>query len=221
MAIDRNVKLILDFLREWSQLPKYSLERRIDVWLAPYLPRFLEDTLGGRFQLVMAEFPIKKPKNAQSVNADFLLHRQADPGRPGDRGAWILLELKTDGSSIDGRQLRRYMDAARNGAGRRAPMERMLDGIARIAARTEPLHASAYRRIHWRVRHAGDVRAPVQVWYVAPMVPDLRRSGFRAFGLRQLAHWKPAGQDPVWRQLQKVLRAAASSRKARRRARSK
>lgn len=126
MSLKDSMKVIHDNLLTWSAFPKYALERRLDIFLTPFLTQYLGDRYGGSVTMVAAEFPIlashgpkrRKPRAASdkpppkwlTVNADYLLHVKAD-----DRMFWLLVELKTDATSFEPEQLALYQVARKLG----------------------------------------------------------------------------------------------------------
>lgn len=125
MSLDYSIASVLGRLVEWAQFPKYSLERRVDIFLTPFLAAFVGDRLGGRAEMVLPEFPLlaalrpgraSRPTNddagetketAHTVNVDYLLRLT----RPGGLRCWVLLELKTDPRSFDREQAMLYFVA--------------------------------------------------------------------------------------------------------------
>ncbi len=102
---------ILDKLVEFKALPKYQFERRVDIFLVPFLPRILEKTLKveGPIELVVPEFPLKRDDDYMSRNADYLLY----DGTQG-KERWILFELKTDSEYENPKQIARYREAKKS-----------------------------------------------------------------------------------------------------------
>jgi hypothetical protein len=96
-----------------KRLPKYQFERRVDAIMAIFLPAILQELRGWKVDLVCPEFPLKKPSNNQSTNADHLLFRHVDSN--GTAEAWILFELKTDDASCNDLQLNTYLTALDRG----------------------------------------------------------------------------------------------------------
>ena len=84
---------IVHVIHKDRHIPKYQFERHVDSLLVPFLPEILAYGLGGVFQVVASEFPLKKLDNNQSTNADALLHQS---GPEDQAGTWWLFELKTD-----------------------------------------------------------------------------------------------------------------------------
>ena len=98
-------------LAGWKAAPKYQFERRVDVFLSVFLPEILADHLGGRFELVAPEFPLKDPLDRRSRNADYLFF-----WRPAEGPArWVLFELKTDPRSVGREQVMNYISARDKG----------------------------------------------------------------------------------------------------------
>jgi hypothetical protein len=212
------VEEVVALLRTWQPLPKYSVERRIDAWLAPFLAPYLQSTRGGEVRLVASEFPIRKKKqgaHARTVNADFLLHRNPDPSRRGDRESWMLLELKTDGGSVRPAQFREYF-RTEGEPPERWRMGELLEGIRYVREHTSAEFRAGYGRILRTVAAAGNVNAEVEVLCVGPT--RVEHPGVESIGLRKLTHWEPDGEDrrALWAALIPLLRGIAASGKARR-----
>ncbi len=153
------LRLLLATLVSDKRLPKYQFERRIDCFLAPFLPRAVETIVGGVAQLVVPEFPLKKPGSNQSTNADHLLLVRDRPGKP---DTWVLVELKTDSGSYSSLQADIYQEAVDDGWARlRADL-----GVIRNAS----THKAAYTHLISRVDAAAGSLPPqtVEVLYVSP-----------------------------------------------------
>lgn len=206
--------VVFAHLAKWRPLPGYSVERRIDLLLSPYLPRFLSSQMANApVTLFSAEFPIPKRlvggdrTDRRHVSADFLCLRR------GVAPAWLLVELKTDAGSRREVQDRAYEALSRL----RRPMSELLDAI--LAAKKGTQHAAAYARLVRNVRR--EKVDPIELCYVEP--GDRRRGGAADrgsgpwhFGLGELAHSLDLPGDPLWRHLQRTLRAVARSEKGRR-----
>ena len=104
----RYLHQMLATLVEFKALPKYQFERRVDIFLVPFLPDILRTVLNveGPIELVAPEFPLKRASNNQSTNADYLLFDHT-PGKE----RWILFELKTDDRSLSATQMEAYRRA--------------------------------------------------------------------------------------------------------------
>lgn len=212
------VEEVIALLRSWQPLPKYSVERRIDAWLAPFLAPYIQATRGGEVRLVASEFPIRKKNqgtNARTVNADFLLHRTADPSRPDDRESWILVELKTDGGSVRPKQFAEYfrVDGARL---ERWRMDELLEGVRYVRTRCGEEFRAGYGAVIRNVKQAGDPKAEVEVVCVGPTASG--HPGVASIGLRKMTYWEPEGDDrrALWSALTPLLRGIAASGKGRR-----
>ena len=60
------IEQIFKLLRNWYKLPKYQLERRLDIFFVLYLPDILSNLKGihiKSYDNILPEFPIKKDKN--------------------------------------------------------------------------------------------------------------------------------------------------------------
>jgi hypothetical protein len=117
---------IFDLLDEWRHLPDYQLERRADIFFAPYLPRFLSDRFGLDIRpKLIPEFPVRlgtiDPKSAsnQSCKIDYVAIDA--PARN-----VIFVELKTDCASYRAKQHRYMRDAKAIG------LHGVLEGVKEI-----------------------------------------------------------------------------------------
>jgi hypothetical protein len=120
MSLDYSIAHLMNRLTSWSAFPKYSLERRVDIFLTPFLEGFIGRMLEGEATLVAPEFPLlatlldnevpqrdAKKWPAHTVNVDYLLHVRRDGARP----SWVFVELKTDGGSYRSKQDLTYWNA--------------------------------------------------------------------------------------------------------------
>jgi hypothetical protein len=220
------VEQVIANLRTWRALPGYSVERRLDVLLTPYLEGFLTKQMGGKVELVTAEFPLPKtlfPKllggkdpKRQHVSADFLCIRR------GEDPAWILVELKTDAASR-----RSVQDAAYAEICASCRMEDVLAALSSTKRGTK--HGSGYEAVARLVRRAARGAGKVEKLELCYLEPIVGKVAVRAgdagapergavtwrLGLGKLAAHIPAG-DAFGRMLQKVLRGIARSEKGRR-----
>jgi hypothetical protein len=221
------VAQIIANLRSWRGLPGYSVERRLDVLLTPFLPGFLSEAMGGQVELVTAEFPLPKVlfegevATRQHISADFLCVRR------GQAPSWILVELKTDAASKRAKQDHAYRLCAAAG------MTKILASISESKKGT--VHEREYEALARRVKHVARSLESVEVCYLEPKVGAgvAGPNGFRrassagptvdaatgaitwSFGLGRFARHIGDGH-PFARMLQKVLRGIARSEKARR-----
>lgn len=184
-------------LRRWSSFPKYALERRLDIFLTPYLPRFLSDQLGTSVRLVAPEFPIKHGTTRLSVNADYLFHAA-------ELRTWILLELKTDPRSVDDGQREIYECVSPRGDGDDV-MARLMGDLATLKKGSKL--GRKYARLVSHVAplvHPGD---RVVLAYLSPRCPSVHPQLF--FRIRDFARWTPpltGRRDKVWRLVSRLLR---------------
>lgn len=221
------VSQVIANLRSWRGLPGYSVERRLDLLLTPFIPGFLSDVMGGKVELITAEFPLPKvlfqddDKTRQHISADFLCVRR------GREPVWLLVEVKTDAGSKRPKQDEAYRVCAAAG------MTKILDSIRTTKQGTA--HEHDYERLIRRVKYQARGADAVEVCYLEPWVGD---GGAGAKGSRCSSRLGPtmAAQSDVktWslglgrfarhigdghpfaRMLQKVLRGIARSEKGRR-----
>jgi hypothetical protein len=218
-------KLIAN-LRKWRGLPGYSVERRLDLLLTPFIPGFLGEVMGGEVELVTAEFPLPKAlfdstdETRKHISADFLCLRRGSPS------TWVLVEIKTDASSRRTKQDKAYCSCAAGG------MAKILAAIAEKKKDTE--HQREYDALVRRLRSLGRGAESVEICYIEPKsatrpigadVAPRTRSGDSwvdattgvkvwSFGLGRLAR-HIGDRDPFARMIQKVLRGIARSDKGR------
>ena len=176
-------------------LPKYQFERRVDAILALFLPDLLAVAKGWMVDVVAPEFPIKRPGNNQTTNADYAIYRHATEGTP---AAWILLELKTDASSIRDSQLAIYKQAKARGM---ASLRRDLDAV--IAA---TLHTEKYLALISRV-DAYPKDAPIEVLYLLPRsaVRGLTSNGVHVLTFSELKDVDLPNYPEAWAAFKKYL----------------
>ncbi len=179
MTLDGSINEIFKRLDEWAGFPKYALERRLDIFLTPFLVEFFETRPGahGDVTLVAPEFPILseiqklvgdggRPAaqlsgvDARTVNVDYLLHRA------GRDAAWLFVELKTDSNSIDDHQMERYQ------AARKVGMRDLCRHIKELVQeRTGKDFRPKYQRVLDAVARSGSTDDPIEIVYLAPVQP--------------------------------------------------
>jgi len=171
MSLHDSMEVIRDNLKTWSAFPKYALERRLDIFLTPFLTDYVADRYSGRVTMVTAEFPIlashgpmrrksraasdKPPPKWLTVNADYLFH-VATPGGT----FWLLVELKTDATSFEVEQLALYQ------AARTLGMARLLSDLRDVeGASTRP---EKYAALQKHVVDGRNSAAGLEIAYLAP-----------------------------------------------------
>ncbi|MEA2019240.1 MAG: hypothetical protein U9N59_12400 [Campylobacterota bacterium] len=93
------VEKLIDTIIKGKDIPKVQVERYISPILEIFIAEALTKVLDENIELIAPEFPIKKQKNYQSTNIDFLLMSKDN---------LILVELKTDTSSSNDSQMKLY-----------------------------------------------------------------------------------------------------------------
>ncbi len=145
-------------LRSWARLPKYALERRLDVFLTPLLVSFLSYQLRDEvdtsdMELVVPEFPIKHEEDShRTVNADYLLYL------PRARHPWLLVELKTDSSSVKARQYEIYKDLHEHGRS----MSELVGHLRAVRSHSKSVHRVKYARLIRSICLGTDPSKPVR-----------------------------------------------------------
>jgi len=93
---------LLDQLADFNRYPKYQLERRMDAFIAFFLPAVLRARLGHDTSAMWPEFPIRiHVARRQSSNIDYACF-------DGGARSLALVELETDAASVDEEQILRY-----------------------------------------------------------------------------------------------------------------
>lgn len=222
----KDLSRVFDHLRAWAALPKYSVERRVDVLLSPFLEEYLGARLagdsGGRpVRLIAPEFPLRhREVDFLTVSLDYLLLAE-------NPRAWIFLELKTDVTSVDDDQCALY--TRMQGAGVHA-MRAIVRDLVEVGLRTKNLRlATKYRRVLQALHAAllppadlehlsdpeialaligtaqqpGPVALPIEVAYLSPVQPRRRVDHF--LPIRDLAKWRPTEPGTLWPLIAELL----------------
>lgn len=112
--INNNVcfESIFEQLNRWRLLPKYQLERRLDIFIAMCLPKILKKAkLNVSLSDIIPEFPLRKDKNTnRTTNADYAFCKINE-----NKVDLYMVELKTDINSINKDQLKSYLDCIKHG----------------------------------------------------------------------------------------------------------
>lgn len=171
MTLDHSIASIMTRLADWGGYPKYSLERRVDIFLTPFLEGFVRGQPGfldAPVQLVAPELPVlsdlrekgpfaeREDLTARTVNVDYLLRIG------GSKPAWLFLELKTDPGSFDGEQADLYALA------KTRSMKRMVEDLHYVRKKTEARHRPKYDKLIDTLPPAGECNQAVRVAYLAP-----------------------------------------------------
>jgi hypothetical protein len=181
MNIERSVAEIGQRLGEWGRFPKYALERRVDIFLTPFLEEFFSRSPepAQTIKLVAPEFPILSrirelaavtgrtrqelltSMHARTINVDYLLYRAGPPP------AWVFVELKTEDRSFSGEQFRRYRAAQEVG------MDELVGHIElRLLGRPGSDFHEKYQLLLSTIRSVKAApRARIEIVYLAPKCP--------------------------------------------------
>ncbi len=201
MNAKSEIARLIVLMQDFRQFPKYQLERRLDIFIALFLPEFLSATFGGAPVEIMApEFPLKKDGSRASVNADYLLYRG------GDKPAWIILELKTCEGSLGASQCEKYLAAARKG------MRGLLEEIREI--KNGSGEASKYEYLLGKFSFPERLEHPVEVVYLSPCAREslggefagmLGADTIRWITLAEFCAWEPREGGELWVELKRLL----------------
>jgi hypothetical protein len=225
MSMDTTVDEILQRLTDWACFPKYQLERRLDIFLTPFIEQFVGQHLepGVEFQaeLVAPEFPLlarldpkrKQPNrrsrkpSALTVNADYLLYARPKSGGP---ARWVFLELKTDPRSFKTSQLRLYEIA------RDRKMVQLVKDLEEVGSASDQEDKYHHLRKKLAKDDAGRARsfsAPIQIAYLAPPPARGFPGGPTPPGALPTCFWdfrafetlQPTSHERLWRRLRPLL----------------
>jgi hypothetical protein len=168
MSLDYSIARIMGRLADWAGHPKYSLERRIDIFLTPFLETFVGVELGAPAVLLAPEFPLlsdlresghladRETLSARTVNVDYLMRvGGSDP-------CWLFLELKTDPNSFDVEQAGLYSVA------RARKMPALVDDLAYVRGKTAMQHRQKYDKLIGVLPESAKCEQPIRVAYLAP-----------------------------------------------------
>lgn len=228
MSLEHSIASIMQRLADWSGFPKYQLERRVDIFLTPFLEAFVGAQLGGTAKLVAPEFPLlaslrpprqtalpvplpitEEKRKALTVNVDYLLRLDRAAQGP----AWVFLELKTDARSFDEDQAALYVVARERG------MSLLLEDVQFVGSRPSAPKAK-YATLKASLPTPDQAAAPILVAYLGPSSLAGRATAWRdeagrsidrflnlsAFASMPEAHVDPAHRE-LWQFVAKLLRS--------------
>lgn len=142
------IEKIFTNLKNWSDLPSYQLERRLDIFFSIYL----EEIISIKFPLekiikadgalvgIVPELPIIRGNigHQESMNRSF----KVDYAIFCESGKVFLVELKTDNSSTRDNQFDYYLESIKEG------LEAILDGIRILQSKTAPKTRRKYEHLN-------------------------------------------------------------------------
>jgi len=141
---------VFDLLDRWRHFPAYQLERRADIFFAPYLAGVVGEALGVEMdERVVPEFPLRlgalfDDGSNQSVKVDYLILAK-------DRSRAVLVELKTDMASRRDRQDELMRRACEVG------MRQLLEGVIQIAPKSAEMEKYGHLLVELRALGLLDV----------------------------------------------------------------
>ena len=192
MTLDESLTELFAQIARFGAFPKYSLERRVDLFLALFLEEFLSDAYKAPVRIIAPEFPLKKESNNQSTNVDYLLRRD------GEHPAWLFLELKTAVDSFRDPQLETYLKA------RAAGMQALLRDLRTIQRASD--HRDKYEHLLQVVEREVPVEVECEVIYLSPVLPRSLPEQVRVFTLDALAAWSPVERHvALWPHVRRLL----------------
>ena len=142
---------VFDLLDRWRHFPAYQLERRADIFFAPYLAGVIGEVVGVEMDdRIIPEFPLRlgtllDDGSNQSVKVDYLVVAR-------DRSCAVLVELKTDMASRRTRQDELMERACEVG------MRGLLDGVIQIAPKSAEMEK--YGHLLFELRELGLLDVP-------------------------------------------------------------
>ncbi len=149
-----DIASVFDLLDDWRHLPAYQLERRADIFFALFLTDVLNHHLRQRGieidPRLIPEFPLRQAKTKRSDKVDFLALST-------NHEHMFLVELKTDMSSLDDKQLEYLKRAlARRTTG-------LLHDVKIMAQATNPAARRKYFHLLKTLAGLGMVTLPEQL----------------------------------------------------------
>jgi hypothetical protein len=234
MSLDNSIAELMIRLADWSRFPKYQLERRVDIFLTPFLASYVGWRLAGdasAARLVAPEFPLlasregkparkngKKAPTAHTVNVDYLLHLER---RTGQR-SWVLVELKTDRHSYRDRQDVLYWKALDTG------MSKLRKDLEFVRDHTKERHRPKYDAVELALKSLDHLPAEsLELAYLGPgasraSAPDCvrdadpedpRRDRIHFLSLSAFARdpddWVPETHRALWKHVRGLLERIA------------
>lgn len=153
-GLKASVEKAIERLAQNKMCPKYQFERAVDVLISPFIEEWISCHFEQNIEYVTAEFPIKKKNNNQSTNADYLFKS--------DSPEWIIVELKTEKTSLREEQFHPYKQAANS------KWNDLKNDILCIkdASTKNKKYAHQYNQIS--KAEAGDHNAPVTILFITP-----------------------------------------------------
>ena len=169
--LPRSLDLLAQRLISFAKFPKYSLERRVDIFLVPFLEPFVKMRAGREARLVAPEFPVLSdlrdmgpfadPRSdrltRRTVNVDYLFRLSGGTGGPPE---WLFLELKTDAASFDEDQADVYAIARLRG------MQRLRTDIDFVLEKTD--FEEKYDHLRRALPGPETDVEPIRIAYLAP-----------------------------------------------------
>ena len=127
MTHEEAMEMMLNNLDTWRNLPKYQLERRVDLFFGLVIRQIVAGHRGYDLErihpLVIPEFPFRYNENGtdtnHTVNFDYVLFS-------GDLTTMYIVELKTDPDSYRDEQEKYLIEAAKVG------FTEIIDGINKV-----------------------------------------------------------------------------------------
>ncbi len=106
---DAFLKHLLGQLTEFKKFPKYQYERRIDPFISIFLPNVLKVKCGHSTTDMWPEFPVRSETIVKSTGKRIWAPQNIDYAcYDHEKQALMLVELKTDVSSVNADQIRYY-----------------------------------------------------------------------------------------------------------------
>src|SRR5688572_28021872 len=143
------LRQIFESLTCWRHLPSYQLERRLDVFLTPYLKELIEKKLVARLRpVIVPEMPLKQAGRNHTDKVDYVMFSE-------DGATAYFVELKTDCDSFRKKQ-DAYLVRATGEQRWQLALEELTEVVEASRKRRKYVHA-----VVAQVRRAGRVPAGV------------------------------------------------------------
>jgi len=170
---------LFSYIEEMENLPGFSIERRLDVFVAHFLPGYLSEKVykSKEVRLIAAEFPLKKPESNQFTAVDYLCFVE-----DGNDSRWVLVEFKTSEETLktdhDQKQFNRYRVAQEAG------MVANLTALRQIRAASD--NKSSFDSLLQKISGVQAIIDQVDIVYLTPL--GRKPAGFSDVPAKQSPH---------------------------------
>ena len=162
MNHEQAIEMMLKNLDDWRNLPKYQMERRVDLFFGLFIRQIVAAHTGMQIQsVIIPEFPFKHNETTRhTINFDYVLF--SENGK-----VMYVLELKTDANSVDDDQLNNLHNASEKS------LLEIIQGIEIVKSKTKDKNKYAYL-LH-KLKSAFIDSPEIVLMYLTPTLSDSNR----------------------------------------------